>query len=152
MALLRRLAPQAKNSFPFYERIVEVGATDGKHPIAGNSIASIAGTFFAEFGDCTTEDKTCTVYGQNFQAAEMHQINEYWKRTGKPSFQKRMGRTAVGPCIGAAGRVTAKLLVPTPTRGQQAEGVPGRLPVLLGTGGATEGGRRAAMAEYGIVF
>jgi hypothetical protein len=32
----------AKNSLPFYERIVEVGATDGKHPIAGNSIASIA--------------------------------------------------------------------------------------------------------------
>ena len=79
----------AKNSFPFYERIVGVGATDGKHPIADNLIASIADTFFAEFGDCTTEDKTCTVYGQNFQAADMHQINEYWKRIGKPSFQER---------------------------------------------------------------
>jgi hypothetical protein len=69
---------------------VEVGATDGKHPIADNLIASIADTFFAEFGDCTTEDRTCTVYGQNFQAADMHQINEYWKRIdGKPSFQER---------------------------------------------------------------
>jgi hypothetical protein len=76
----------AKNSFPFYERIVEVGAKDGKHPIADNSIASIIDTFFAEFGDCTTEDRTCTAYGQNFQAADMHQINEYWKRLGIPSF------------------------------------------------------------------
>jgi hypothetical protein len=32
----------AKNSLPFYEHIVEVGATDGKHPIADNLIASIA--------------------------------------------------------------------------------------------------------------
>ena len=79
----------AKNSFPFYERIVEVGATDGKHPIADTLLASIADTFFAQFGDCTTKDKACTVYGQNFQAADMHQINEYWKRIGKPSFQQR---------------------------------------------------------------
>ena len=63
--------------------------TDGKHPIADNLIASIADTFFAGFGDCTTKDKTCTVYGQNFQAADMHQINAYWKRIGKLSFQER---------------------------------------------------------------